>query len=143
MNSVRGAVKFKKYSFFIAFSVLFLANCFFVPQVQAGPGPVLTTTDDIARPFVRITSPEDGFLTNQSLITIVIQYKNIETLTFNGNAVAIQPGSNSISVTFFLEEGVNTLTAIGQYNSLQASHSIQVTLDVLHPLIMWKIELIR
>lgn len=98
----------------------------------AGPDSSVDTSNTNA-PSVHIVSPRDGFITNQSPISVTVTYRNIDTLTINGNQVNVIPGSNSITVTLSLSEGLNRITAVGRRGPRESTHHIGVALDTIPP----------
>lgn len=72
-----------------------------------------TVTRDTVAPVVTISSPSNGYLTNQSSVSIsgTVTDSTVATLTINGSPVTVNSGG-TFSQVVSLVEGMNTITII-------------------------------
>lgn len=104
----------------------------------AGNSSAVTRTVSRATegPKTAITSPSDGFLTNQNTITVTGTVSDsvspVASVTVNGTAVPVNNGTFTAAVS--LSEGANTITVIAQNQvGLSTTKTVSGTKDSIAP----------
>jgi RHS repeat-associated protein len=95
----------------------------------------LTLNLDTVLPVITITSPQDGFITNQATQTITGSLSEAATLTINGLAVTVNPDL-SFSTDVTLIEGANAIAIEATDTATNVdTTSLTLNLDTVLPVI--------
>lgn len=89
---------------------------------------------DMVPPVIAITTPDEGFLTNQSAITVSGTYDQANVISVNGVQAALNGGAFT-AANVPLAEGENTITVTATDNSGTSTITQTVVLDTIPPIL--------
>jgi hypothetical protein len=98
-----------------------------------GSSFIVMTLDDVI-PFLKITSPAEGTLTNSTSILVTGSTERLSHVTINNVNADVTPDGNFSATVPLTTEGKNTITVLSiDKGKNQASRKVNVTRDTISP----------